>query len=309
MELSAPATFYVGSLEVVGLSHQGMVREQNEDRWRLPSSEDLHLEERGYLFAVADGMGGYGGGELASSTTLDTLYAQFYGAQAVELPEAIQAANMAVRRLAMQADHDARMGTTLVAAWFFGEQLLVAHVGDSRAYIVSHGTIQPITQDHSVVQEQVRAGLLTPAQAAAQQGKNVITRAIGNQSPVEVDYTPVTGLQAGDTVMLCSDGLTNFVADHEIAHITTAYPLAMAAAALVNLANQRGGSDNITVLIMRLQQALLDQPQPAETSALAPTLRLRREHPLLWSGLTLLVMLLVAAGTWLVLKKLGVIVG
>jgi protein phosphatase len=129
---------------------------------------------------------------------------------------------------------------------------LVAHIGDSRAYIVRQGIAQQVTQDHSVVQEQVRAGQITSDQVGLLSGKNVITRSIGSQSVVQVDYTPISGLQRGDTLVLCSDGLTTLVSDLEIAQAVTSYAPEQAAELLVQLANQRGGFDNITVQIIRV---------------------------------------------------------
>jgi protein phosphatase len=239
-------------LEVAWKTHQGMVRERNEDSCMAPTADTMLLQERGYLFAVADGMGGYRDGHEASQVSLTTLYEQFYSAPITSLPDAIQSANMAVRRLSMQSDRDARMGTTLVAALFRGDSVLVAHVGDSRAYLVRQAVIQQVTSDHSIVQEQVHSGQITREQADASRGKNVITRSIGNQSAVQVDYTPISGLQAGDTLVLCSDGLSNQVADVEIAQAVTSYVPDQAAEALVQLANQRGGFDNITVQIIRV---------------------------------------------------------
>lgn len=205
----------------------------------VPEVASQLVQARGYLFAVADGMGGYGDGHKASELCLRTLYAAYYGADACDLPNAIQLAHMAVRRLAMQPENDARLGTTLVAALFRDNSLLVAHVGDSRAYVVRGARIWRITQDHAAVQEQAPA-------------TNIITRSIGGAEVVCADYTPVHELQPGDVLVLCSDGLTNQVADDEIARAVAAHAPARAADALVRLANQRGGPDNITVQLVRV---------------------------------------------------------
>lgn len=240
-------------LQAAWKTHQGMVRERNEDSCKAPNDVDASLlQERGYLFAVADGIGGYGNGHEASRVCLATLYEEFYGSPVTSLADAIQSANMAVRRLSMQPGHDIRMGATLVAALFSGESALVAHVGDSRAYIVRKGVIRQVTQDHSIVQDQVRAGRITPEQAGFFGGKNTITRSIGSQSAVQVDYTTIAGLQSDDVLVLCSDGLTNLVSDSEIGRAVTSYAPEQAAEVLVQLANQRGGFDNITVQIIRV---------------------------------------------------------
>jgi protein phosphatase len=214
-------------------------------------------------------MGGYGGGQEASRTSLQALYEQFYTSPATEIQEALcqamQSANMAVRRLSMQPSHDARMGTTLVTLVLNHATALIAHVGDSRAYHIRRGIITQLTADHSVVQEKVQAGLLSVEQSRLQPGKNVLTRSVGSTSIVQADYTMVSDLAPGDVFVLCSDGLTNQVLDEEIAHIVSMMPPESAAQALVQLANERGGPDNITVLLVRIDK--LPVVVPSESGA------------------------------------------
>ncbi|PDV98100.1 PP2C family protein-serine/threonine phosphatase [Candidatus Chloroploca asiatica] len=241
-----------GPFIVGACTDRGMVREENEDNYGLPLTSPLLLQERGYLFAVADGVGGYGNGQQASALTIETLYTRYYGEETVSLPQAIQSANMAVRREALQVKgYDQRMGATLVALLLQDQVLQIAHVGDSRAYLVRQQMIQPLTLDHSFVQEQVQAGLMNAEQARVHQRKNVITRAMGNDSVVTPDMLHITDLQPGDIFILCSDGLNNHVTDLEIATLATQTPPEKAVAQLTQLANQNGGSDNITVMVLK----------------------------------------------------------
>ncbi len=246
----------LGSLSAGWQTHPGQVREQNEDACISPSETEQAVYQRGYLFAVADGMGGYSGGQDASTVALQTLYEQFYTAAATDvqsvLGQAVQAANMAVRRMSMQPGQDTRMGTTLVAVVFHQHIALVAHVGDSRAYQVRQGTITQMTVDHSVVQERVLAGELSAEQARAFPGKNVLTRSLGSKSTVQADYAILSDLAPNDIFVLCSDGLSNQVTDAEIAQVVSQMQPDEAAQTLTSLANERGGPDNITVIVVQI---------------------------------------------------------
>jgi protein phosphatase len=261
-----------------GLSDTGQVRTNNEDTFIIPSDDDPRTQQLGYLFAVADGMGGYGGGQDASQTTLHTLYEQFYATPADRpapdgLRNAVQAANMAVRRLSMEPGRDSRMGTTLVAVLVYREGVLITHVGDSRAYLVRSGHIVQLTADHSLVQEKVDAGLLNAEQARDFPGKNVLTRSVGSEQTAQADYRLLDDVQPDDVLVLCSDGLTNMVEDHEIGQVAAQQHPEAATRALVQLANDRGGPDNITVVIIRFVAppgAEQGTPPPAQ-AAPAPT--------------------------------------
>lgn len=238
-----------------------MIRERNEDSCMVPEVEAGLLRERGYLFAVADGMGGYGDGHKASQLSLQTLYASYYGPTATSLPEAIQHAHMAVRRLAMRPENDARLGTTLVAALFHERTILVAHIGDSRAYVVRGAAIWQVTSDHS-------------AQGQLGAGGHVVTRALGQHEGAAADYTPVSELMRGDIMVLCSDGLTNLVDDQEILRAVAAHAPQRAADSLVELANRRGGHDNVTVQVIRVN-GLPFCPPPADAGPGLPRISAR----------------------------------
>ena len=234
----------------------GQVRDGNEDSYLV----DRRLE----LFAIADGMGGHRAGEVASATALDGLRAAVDTGTSVA--EAVGRANTAVWDKA-SADTDlAGMGTTLTAAWSDGTTLTVAHVGDSRAYLLRGDTLQRVTVDHSLVEELIRDGKLTEEQASVHPQRSIITRALGVDSTVEVDVYSLV-LQANDRVMLCSDGLTSMVRAGGIAEILRRESDPTAAAnALVDAANAAGGEDNITVVVL---DALADGVDPLPRSVAA----------------------------------------
>ena len=234
----------------------GQVRDGNEDSYLV----DRRLE----LFAIADGMGGHRAGEVASATALEGLRAAVDTGTSVA--EAVGRANTAVWDKA-SADTDlAGMGTTLTAAWSDGTTLTVAHVGDSRAYLLRGDALQRVTVDHSLVEELIRDGKLTEEQASVHPQRSIITRALGVDSTVEVDVYSLV-LQANDRVMLCSDGLTSMVRAGGIAEILRRESDPTAAAnALVDAANAAGGEDNITVVVL---DALADGVDPLPRSVAA----------------------------------------
>ena len=234
----------------------GQVRDGNEDSYLV----DRRLE----LFAIADGMGGHRAGEVASATALDGLRAAVEGGMSVG--DAVGRANTAVWDKA-SADTDlAGMGTTLTAAWSDGSTLTVAHVGDSRAYLLRADTLQRVTVDHSLVEELIRDGRLTEEQASVHPQRSIITRALGVDSTVDVDVYSLV-LQPNDRVMLCSDGLTSMVRANGIAEILRRESDPTAAAnALVDAANAAGGEDNITVLVL---DAIADGVDPLPRSVAA----------------------------------------
>jgi protein phosphatase len=235
-----------------------MKREHNEDSF-------LVNEELG-LYVVCDGMGGHAGGETASRLAVQTVEKELISARlrtddpfastagyedtplAGALQEAIEGACSMVYRTSRSQAELQGMGTTCVALLVHGEVAVVGHVGDSRAYLVREGGIRQLTEDHSLVNEQVRAGLLTSEEAKHSRLRNIITRSVGFEEDVLVD---VVGFESkpGDRLLLCSDGLCNLV-DMEEIRITLASerdPAEMCKS-LVGLANERGGDDNITVI-------------------------------------------------------------
>ena len=234
----------------------GQVREGNEDSYLV----DRRLE----LFAIADGMGGHRAGEVASATALEGLQAAVDSGIAVG--DAVGRANTAVWDKASGDTSLAGMGTTLTAAWSDGATLTVAHVGDSRAYLLRDDTLQRVTVDHSLVEELIRDGKLTEEQASVHPQRSIITRALGVDSTVDVDVYSLI-LQPNDRVMLCSDGLTSMVRANGIAEILRREPDPTAAAnALVDAANEAGGDDNITVLVLDARADGVD-PLPRSVAA------------------------------------------
>ncbi len=229
----------------------GRNRQRNEDRYLL--APDVQL------FAVADGMGGENGGAIAADLAVRALDHHVHeqvlalaegktSTVAAVLTEAVQQANRAIRDAGDLDPSLRRMGTTTTTLLFAAERAFVAHVGDSRAYLVRGGTITQVSQDHSLVAEQVRAGVITAAQAERSPWKNVVTRAVGVAERVDVDVS-VVDLVDGDTFVLCSDGLSGLVTDAEINAVVACHCLHRVPDVLVDLANDRGGTDNITVVV------------------------------------------------------------
>lgn len=221
-------------------------------------------DERGYLFAVADGMGGYAGGEVASELTVLTIFDAYYnhpssGDIGADLSKIVRLANDAVHREA-QSSGRLQMGTTLTMALVKGNKAIFGNVGDSRTYLIRQGIAERVTHDHSMIQEQIDAGYLTPEQAEKSNFRNLITRAIGHRPDVESDLFE-RELQVGDVLLLCSDGLHGLVKEIEIGTLVATEPnLQTAADQLVQMANERGGPDNITVLMVRVVE--LGEPLP-----------------------------------------------
>jgi serine/threonine protein phosphatase PrpC len=231
-------------LVAAGVTDVGQVRDGNEDGF-------LDEARRLNLVAVADGMGGHRGGEVASATALEALRRAMASGQA--LPDAIEGANDAVLEKSGSDYQLQGMGTTLTAGTLGTDgNMLIGHVGDSRAYLLRDGQLTQITDDHSLVEEMVRGGELTPEQAESHPQRSIITRALGIDPAVDVDVYPVE-LRPGDRILLCSDGLTTMVRTDEIEEILAAEPDARRAAQrLVDAANAAGGEDNITALVVEV---------------------------------------------------------
>jgi PPM family protein phosphatase len=238
-------------LVAAGVTDVGRVRDGNEDDF-------LDQSNRLGLVAVADGMGGHRAGEVASATALEALRAAV--ASGEPLRDAIEGANDAVLEKSVSDQEFHGMGTTLTAGMLGSDgHLVVGHVGDSRAYLVRDGELSQITDDHSLVEEMVRNGELTPEQAEVHPRRSVITRALGIDPQVEVDEYPIE-LQPGDRILFCSDGLTTMVRPDEIASILGREPdLRRAAQLLVDAANAAGGEDNITAVIIEAVEVSDDE--------------------------------------------------
>ena len=205
------------------------------------------------VFIVADGMGGHNAGDYASryavETVVDEVGNSFEKNPAKILGSAIEKANTLIRQRAQEDEAYSGMGTTMVAATCLGKYLEVANVGDSRLYVIND-KIEQITQDHSLVEEMVRMGGIDKESARNHPDKNIITRAIGARDYIETDFFNVE-LQAGDMVLLCSDGLTNMLEDEEIRRILTEDgSLQDRVEKLVEAANHNGGKDNISVIVI-----------------------------------------------------------
>lgn len=247
-------------------SHPGKERELNEDAY-LALADPAIVQGIEALFLVADGMGGHQAGEVASGELIKTMHQWFsssayqqlvdYSPQredyyAVVLKEVIECINDRIYTMAASRQDLGGMGTTATVALLANGRLFIGHVGDSRCYLLREGYLQLLTQDHSWVAEQVQAGALTPEEAAFHPKKNVITRSLGNRLDVRVDRA-IYDLQMGDILVLCTDGLTNVVSDAEIQRAALANRDSQEVCeSLVRLANERGGPDNITAVIVRL---------------------------------------------------------
>jgi protein phosphatase len=237
-------------LQPFGLTDAGKVRQNNEDAMLVGDGEDQTL------FVVADGIGGFEAGEVASSLAVDVLKG-LHPDKPFET--AIAAANRRILAAGRGDEKLSGMGTTVVAIRFGGTQreptAEVAHVGDSRAYLVRGGEMNPITEDHSLVAELVRSGDLTRDQAAEHPQKNLITRALGADEEVDVDTT-VLPVEVGDRVLLCSDGLSDMVSESRISEILLESPddPEQAANSLLSAALDAGGNDNITVVVVDVKE-------------------------------------------------------
>ncbi len=238
-------------MKTFSMTHTGRRRETNQDYMFASETAVGTLPN---LFLVADGMGGHAAGEYASKFTVERVV-EYIGTASRGEPVAVirEAVLYANRRLLEEARADAGkngMGTTLVASVCNGDQLHVANIGDSRLYVIGTHGIRQVTRDHSLVEEMVRLGEMDKADARFHPDKNIITRAIGMMSDISVDFFE-TGLEPGDMILMCSDGLTNMVDDANIARIVSGQgELKEKAERLVDSANQNGGSDNITVVLI-----------------------------------------------------------
>ena len=217
-------------MKTFSMTHIGRRREMNQDY--MYTSENA-VGKLPNLFLVADGMGGHKAGEPVAA-----------------MKEAVEAANRGLLEEAGRDAAKAGMGTTVVAATVIGDHLHVANVGDSRLYLINHEAIRQITRDHSLVEEMVRLGEMDKADAKDHPDKNIITRAVGVVPELSVDFFEVE-LKPGDTVLMCSDGLTNMIEDEEIKKIVLGQrDIVEKAEKLIDTANENGGKDNITVVLI-----------------------------------------------------------
>ncbi len=242
-----------------GITDVGMKRQNNEDNYLI--NDDLRL------YVVADGMGGHAGGEYASQiavTTVEEVLLNIQdekGAEGRDDEEVVTqeklryAIRLAGKRIYERAQEDSEfhgMGTTALVLMFRRHRYYVAHVGDSRCYHFREGGVAQITEDHSWVNEQIKAGLISRENARTHKLRNIITRSLGYFDEVDID-TQAREIVVGDSFLLCSDGLSNLVEEQEMGEIVNGNVVQEAARRLVELANQRGGDDNVTVVIARVE--------------------------------------------------------
>jgi serine/threonine protein phosphatase PrpC len=250
----------LAQVDAASMTDAGKVRQNNEDSYGSFEPSDPQTQaSKGSLYIVADGMGGHQAGEVASRLAVETIRARYYSSEtgdpAAALVGAFQEAN---RTIFEESKGDASllgMGTTGTALVIRAESAYFAHVGDSRAYLFREGELRQITQDHSLVGEMLRSGLISKEDARTHPQRNVITKSLGAQIAVQVD-TPSTPLavQDGDVFLLCSDGLFALVVEEDMKEALQSRTPAEACKQLVDLANSRGGTDNITVQVIAVNR-------------------------------------------------------
>ena len=250
------------ALEVIRITDVGRRREHNEDA----VASDLDIG----LVVLADGMGGYNAGEVASQMAILTIIAELkeqmphitpgkllestgLQQESQALVNAVNKANEAILSVSQSQPQCAGMGTTLVAALFTNNKLIAGHIGDSRIYRMRGANLTQMTEDHSLLQEQLRSGLITPEQAKFSNNKNLVTRALGIDLEVELEVREYH-VEVGDIYLLCSDGLTDLVDDEEIelTLLSLNTNLELAANQLIQMANDYGGKDNVSVILVRV---------------------------------------------------------
>jgi serine/threonine protein phosphatase PrpC len=245
-------------MEVACQTHVGRIRKHNED--------SLHSDPQNGFAILADGMGGLNAGEVASELAVDTLRIklqahverqdseeQKFSASRSFVKSAIETTSDLVYQTSKTRAECKGMGTTVVACLFTASDVIVGHIGDSRLYRLRQDGFEQLTKDHSLVQRLVDEGMYTKAQARTAKQKNVLTRALGVDNAVEADVSEFKSLQ-GDVYLMCSDGLSDMVTDGEIAAVVQEYSdnLSVAADHLIDMANTKGGKDNISVVLVKL---------------------------------------------------------
>lgn len=245
-------------LEVAIATHPGMVRSHNEDS--IAADAEIGLA------VLADGMGGYNAGEVASGIAVEMIRTEMKKSLSKKNPEELNGrdaeqliekhatrANIAIYQASQSQPQYSGMGTTLVVALWHDNQISVGHIGDSRLYRLRGGALEQITRDHSLLQEQIDSGMITKEQARHSQNKNLVTRAVGIDPEVETEVHTYS-VQPGDVYLLCSDGLSDMVTDEDVQLTLSslAANLPLAAEQLVQQANDNGGRDNVSVILVRI---------------------------------------------------------
>lgn len=251
------------ALEIVSQTHPGMVRSHNEDSVAYDASCGLVV--------LADGMGGYNAGEVASGITISVMTTEIRGVLqnnsaadcdknsgeelgVVLLRDKVQKANASIYHAAQSQPQFAGMGTTVVAGLFYDNRLATAHVGDSRMYRLRGEIFEPITRDHSLLQEQIDNGVISVEDSRLSRNKNLVTRAVGIDPEVEAEVH-IHEVQVGDVYLLCSDGLNDMVEDDDISSTLQLLQsnLALAASQLIQMANDNGGRDNVSLILIKVK--------------------------------------------------------
>jgi serine/threonine protein phosphatase PrpC len=247
------------TLEFASLSDRGRVRLNNEDACgHIVPATPAELAEKGAVFVVADGMGGHRGGEIASRIAVRTILA-FYSADGEQnrsqaLAFAFREANKTIIEESVADSALFGMGTTCTALAIHEGRAYFAHVGDSRGYMLRDGVLSQITNDHSIVGEMVRSGIISDEDARHHPKRNVITRSLGAQEDTAADIPAIPlRVQAGDVFMLCSDGLTTYLSDQDVATLLSDGTPEEACKKMVKMANEAGGRDNITVMVIAVR--------------------------------------------------------
>lgn len=303
-------------LPVAALTHPGMKGKNNEDRFGVSAFRINTQPATPVVLAIlSDGIGGHRAGEVASELAVNTISQAVANSNGQDplhiLEQAIQQASDAIRQQAQQNLEQSGMGATCACAWIMGSRLHIATVGDSRVYLMRGGTIQQLSTDHTWIQEALDHGLLQPDQVEGHPNAHVIRRYLGSAIPPGVDFrirlngsqdVPIEGLQlaAGDRILLCSDGLTDLVDDAEILAAFQNDTLEEAGQKLVDLANQRGGHDNITLVAMQVPDT---RSKPAPRPARVLPAGASRSFATGCLGVILFAILVGAlAGGWLLLN-------
>lgn len=303
-----------GALENAALSDIGLRRGNNQDSFAVAlSADEGDWRRRGHLFMVADGMGAHAAGELASKMACESIphtYRKLLDRSPAEaLREAVSAANATIHERGQANAEFQGMGTTCSTLVLLPNVAIAAHVGDSRVYRLRGSKLEQLTFDHSLVWEMMAAGQMPKGDVANFIPKNIITRSLGPHADVQVDVEGPFPLEPGDTFLLCSDGLSGQVEDDEIGSMLATLTPAEAVRTLVDVANLRGGPDNITVIVARVNSVPVPQAAPELISRNEPPVN--AAHPALWglTALCLVVALGLAAKGMLIPALVALLVG
>lgn len=255
------------TMKVVILSDLGNIRTNNEDIGMFFRIADEQVQrEKGYLLIVADGMGGHRAGEVASRLAAETISEEYFnqtgnGSIEKNLSRAFNAANKKIFSMASSNQQYRGMGTTCTSLVVKDQQIYFAHAGDSRAYILQNNLITRITEDHTYVQDLVNRGEITNEEAESHPKRNILTNAMGTKPELRVDTGKCSiAFEQNNRLLLCSDGLYDYIKDNELADILNSKPLHEAANFLIQEAKKRGGHDNITVILAEKIASDNDQP-------------------------------------------------